>query len=66
VLEPQVFEYLTSDEDSFEDKPLMELATRRQLNAYRHHGFWQAMDTLRDKKQLESMWKQPNPPWKLW
>lgn len=66
VLEPQVFNYLTSDEDSFEDNPLMELAMNGQLNAYRHHGFWQAMDTLRDKNQLESMWKQPSPPWKLW
>lgn len=66
VLEPSVFDYLASDEDSFEDRPLMELAKNGQLNAYRHHGFWQAMDTLRDKNQLESLWKRPNPPWKKW
>lgn len=66
VLEPNVFDYLASDEDSFEDKPLMQLAKNGQLNAYRHHGFWQAMDTLRDKNQLESLWKQSNPPWKKW
>ena len=66
VLEPAVFDYLNCDEDSFEDKPLMALAANGQLNAYRHHGFWQAMDTMRDKNQLESMWKQNNPPWKLW
>jgi len=66
VLEPNVFDYLASDEDSFEDRPLMELAKNGQLNAYRHHGFWQAMDTLRDKNQLESLWKRSNPPWKKW
>ncbi|GFD88113.1 glucose-1-phosphate cytidylyltransferase [Tenacibaculum sp. KUL152] len=66
VLEPSVFEYLASDEDSFEDKPLMNLAAKGELNAYKHHGFWQAMDTLRDKNQLEALWKLNNPPWKVW
>ncbi|MBR9896576.1 MAG: glucose-1-phosphate cytidylyltransferase [Gammaproteobacteria bacterium] len=66
VLDPKVFEYLASDEDSFEDRPLVNLAAKGELNAYRHHGFWQAMDTLRDKNQLETLWKQSNPPWKVW
>ena len=66
VLEPSVFECLSSDEDSFENEPLMNLAAKGELNAYQHHGFWQAMDTLRDKNQLEALWKQSNPPWKVW
>ncbi|WP_233008740.1 glucose-1-phosphate cytidylyltransferase [Rheinheimera faecalis] len=66
VLEPQVFDYLHSDEDAFEAKPLMQLAEDGQLNAYQHDGFWQAMDTLRDKNQLEILWKNNEAPWKLW
>lgn len=66
VLEPQVFDYLHSDEDAFEAKPLMQLAEDGQLNAYQHDGFWQAMDTLRDKNQLEFLWKNNEAPWKLW
>ncbi|MGY5796117.1 glucose-1-phosphate cytidylyltransferase [Rheinheimera faecalis] len=66
VLEPQVFDYLHSDEDAFEAKPLMQLAEDGQLNAYQHDGFWQAMDTLRDKNQLEALWRNNEAPWKLW
>jgi glucose-1-phosphate cytidylyltransferase len=66
VLEPQVFDYLHSDEDAFEARPLMQLAEHGQLNAYQHAGFWQAMDTLRDKNQLEVLWKNNEAPWKLW
>lgn len=66
VLEPNIFDYLHSDDDAFEGSPLIELARAGELNAYQHNGFWQAMDTLRDKNQLESMWKSGNPPWKLW
>lgn len=66
ILEPDIFDYLHSDDDSFEGLPLMELANSGQLNAFRHEGFWQAMDTLRDKNQLEALWKRDNPPWKLW
>ncbi|WP_338516638.1 glucose-1-phosphate cytidylyltransferase [Alteromonas gracilis] len=66
ILEPDIFDYLHSDDDSFEGLPLMELANSGQLNAFRHEGFWQAMDTLRDKNQLETLWKRDNPPWKLW
>lgn len=66
VLEPSIFEYLYSDDDSFEGEPLIQLANSGQLNAFRHDGFWQAMDTLRDKNQLETLWKHESPPWKLW
>jgi len=66
VLQPEIFDYLHSDEDSFEAAPLMQLAANGQLDAYQHTGFWQAMDTLRDKNQLESLWKSGQAPWKIW
>lgn len=66
VLEPSIFDYLSSDGDAFEGQPLKELARTGQLNSYQHNGFWQAMDTLRDKNQLDAMWDKGNPPWKLW
>lgn len=66
VLEPQVFDYLSSDEDSFEASPLTQLAKDKQLNAYQHDGFWQAMDTLRDKNHLETLWRNNEAPWKIW
>jgi len=65
VLEPQVFDLLEGDQTSWEGTPLNRLAERNQLAAYQHTGFWQAMDTLRDKKQLEDLW-QTTPPWKVW
>lgn len=66
VLEPEVFDYLHRDTDSFEGEPLMQLAQQGQLHAYQHHGFWQAMDTLRDKNQLEALWQSGEAPWKIW
>lgn len=66
VLEPSVFDYLQSDTDSFEAEPLMKLAQEEQLNAYQHKGFWHAMDTLRDKNHLDSLWQQNKAPWKIW
>lgn len=65
VLEPTIFDYIDGDQTSFEAAPLQRLAEADELMAYQHHGFWQAMDTLRDKNTLESLW-QKNPPWKLW
>ena len=50
----------------FEHKPLNDLVNAHQLMAYKHHGFWQAMDTLRDKRRLESMWEEDNAKWKIW
>lgn len=66
VLEPSIFEYLSCDETSFEADPLQKLARDNQLSAYQHSGFWQAMDTLRDKNQLEELWKNGEAPWKVW
>lgn len=65
VLEPGVFEYIESDSTSWESVPLQRLGRDGELMAYQHSGFWQAMDTLRDKNQLEDMWMS-NPPWKVW
>jgi len=65
VLEPSVFDYIEGDRTSWESRPLQQLATEGQLQAYRHTGFWQAMDTLRDKNHLEELWCG-NPPWKVW
>ncbi|MBI4294377.1 MAG: glucose-1-phosphate cytidylyltransferase [Betaproteobacteria bacterium] len=66
VLEPGVFQYLSGDESILEIDLLERLANEGQLSAFRHEGFWQCMDTLRDKRQLESLWQTGNPPWKTW
>ena len=66
VLEPEVFDYINGDETTWEKEPLENLAKDNQLVAYKHHGFWKPMDTLRDKTELESLWNSGNPPWKVW
>jgi glucose-1-phosphate cytidylyltransferase len=66
VLEPQVLDYIDGDETEWEKEPLERLAADEQLIAYRHEGFWQCMDTLRDRKLLEQMWDTGDAPWKLW
>lgn len=66
VLEPQVFDYIEGDQSSFEGQPLQGLAGDGQLTAFKHHGFWQAMDTLRDKNHLEELWRTGKAPWKCW
>ena len=66
VLEPQVLDYIDGDEITFERKPLERLAADGQLVAYKHDGFWQCMDTLRDVRLLESLWQSGKPPWKVW
>jgi glucose-1-phosphate cytidylyltransferase len=66
VLEPDVFDYIEGDDTHFEREPLERLAKDRQLAAYRHYGFWQCMDTLRDKRYLESLWDTGDAPWKVW
>lgn len=66
VFEPEVFRYITGDETSLEIDTLETLARERQLAAYRHEGFWQCMDTLRDKRQLEQLWREGRAPWQLW
>jgi glucose-1-phosphate cytidylyltransferase len=66
VLSPEVIDYIDSDQMSWEREPLERLAKERSLAAYTHHGFWQPMDTLRDKIFLEDLWKSGNAPWKVW
>ncbi len=66
VLSPSVFNYLGDDNTSWEGEPLEKLAEENQLAAYQHTGFWQAMDTLRDKNHLEELWAAGRAPWKVW
>jgi glucose-1-phosphate cytidylyltransferase len=66
VFEPQVFEYIDGDRSSLEAHALERLAEDRQLAAYRHDGFWQCMDTLRDKQRLESLWTEGRAAWRVW
>ncbi|KYZ76491.1 glucose-1-phosphate cytidylyltransferase [Anaerosporomusa subterranea] len=67
VLEPQVFNFLDDSESLiFEREPLERLAADGNLAAYKHSGFWQCLDTLRDKGRLETMWNSGNAPWKVW
>jgi glucose-1-phosphate cytidylyltransferase len=66
VLSPQVLDYLENDFTVWEQQPLQRLAADGQLMAYEHHGFWQPMDTLRDKTYLEELWASGKAPWKTW
>ena len=66
VLEPKVFEYIADDSTVWEKGPLERLAGEGQLSAYKHTGFWQPLDTLRDKYYLEGIWKSGNAPWDVW
>ncbi len=65
VLEPGVFDYIDGDETQFEQDPLEGLARDRQLMAYRHEGFWQCMDTPRDRRVLNDLWSAGDPPWRI-
>lgn len=66
VMNPEIFDYIEGDTTIFEKEPLEGLAKDGQLMAYKHNGFWQCMDTLRDKEKLEKMWSSNNAPWKVW
>lgn len=66
VLKPSVFDYLRDDSTVWEREPLENLARDGQLSAYKHSGFWQPLDTLRDKNKLEDLWSKGNAPWKIW
>ncbi|WP_183182160.1 glucose-1-phosphate cytidylyltransferase [Azospirillum sp. OGB3] len=66
VLSPQVGRYIDGDATVWEREPLEHLAKDNELSVYFHHGFWQPMDTLRDKRYLEDLWNGGNPPWKSW
>jgi len=66
VLSPEVLKYIPSDECVWEKEPLNQLADENELMAYEHTGFWQPMDTLRDKVHLEELWQEGIAPWKTW
>ncbi|MEI6416344.1 MAG: glucose-1-phosphate cytidylyltransferase [Verrucomicrobiota bacterium] len=66
VLEPEVLSYIEHDQIIWEREPLQRLAKEKELNSYQHHGFWQPMDSLRDKQLLEQLWNKGQAPWKIW
>lgn len=66
VLNRSVIEFIKDDKTTWENEPLRGLASQGQLAAYRHYGFWQPMDTLREKQQLEALWESGKAPWKKW
>lgn len=66
VLSPSVLDYIADDQTIWEREPLERLATEGDLAAFQHHGFWQPMDTLRDKTYLEELWQSGEAPWKKW
>ena len=66
VFEPELFDYIDGDTTVFEKEPLNRLVSQNQLVAYTHRGYWQCMDTLREKQQLEKLWDSGKAPWKLW
>ncbi len=66
VLSPRCIDYIAGDETSWENEPLEKLARENQLSVFKHDGFWQPMDTLRDKRRLEALWSGGNAPWKIW
>lgn len=66
VLDPKVLDYIDGDGTMFEREPMEKLAQDGQLMSYCHEGFWQCMDTLRDKQKLESLWDSGSAPWKIW
>ncbi|NJN58488.1 MAG: glucose-1-phosphate cytidylyltransferase [Leptolyngbyaceae cyanobacterium SL_5_9] len=66
VLEPDVIDYIADDSTVWEQEPLQKLAHDEQLSAFKHSGFWQPMDTLKDKNYLEGLWKSGSAPWKVW
>lgn len=66
VLKQQAIDYIDGDDTSWEESPLPRIAANNELSAYKHHGFWQAMDTLRDKNYLNKLWTENSAQWKVW
>ena len=66
VYEPELFDYIEDDTTIFEKGPMVSLVKKNELCAYTHKGYWQCMDTLREKQQLEKLWNEGKAPWKLW
>lgn len=66
VFEPALFDFIDGDDTVFEKEPMQRLVERNQLAGYVHKGFWQCMDTLREKQKLETLWEKGEAPWKIW
>lgn len=66
VCQPEVFDLIEGDSTIFEKEPLNKAASMGELVAYKHDGFWQCMDTVREKQKLEDMWSKDKAPWKVW
>ena len=66
VLSPEVLDLIAGDDTVWEREPLERLAAMDQLRAFRHEGFWQPMDTMRDRQMLEELWQSGQAPWKVW
>jgi len=66
VVEPEVFQYIEGDQVVFEKEPLETIAKNSKLSCYKHMGFWQCMDTMRDKEKLEKLWESNHAPWRIW
>jgi glucose-1-phosphate cytidylyltransferase len=66
VMQPKIFDLIDGDSTILEREPIERLAAQGQLQCFRHNGFWQPMDTLRDRLMLEKLWQSTNPPWKTW
>jgi len=66
VLSPSVIDLINDEQTSWEEEPLNALAKNKQLVAFKHDGFWQPMDTLREKNMLNKMWNEDKAPWKTW
>jgi len=66
VMEPSIFDYLEGDDEPFEKGPMERLVEAKELVGYTHRGYWQCMDTLREKQQIEALWEKGNAPWKIW
>ena len=65
-MSPKIIDYISSEKSVFEKEPLEKLAQNHQLKSYKHKGFWQCMDSLRDKNLLENLWNENLAPWKVW
>jgi len=66
VVEPEALDFIADDNTSWEQQPLAKIAKENKLSAYKHRGFWQPMDSLRDRNYLESLWSDNQAPWKVW
>lgn len=66
IFEPEIFDFIDDDDTIFEQQPMYQLVNNNQLMAYTHNGYWQCMDTLREKQELEKLWSSKKAPWKLW